>query len=52
MSTYTQILYHIVFATKQRRCVLDKTRREDLFRYVWGVVQGMDWLRKMRARRL
>src|SRR5215203_2246793 len=40
MSTYTQILYHIVFATKNRRRVLDKPRREDLFRYIWGVLKN------------
>ena len=40
MSTYTQILYHIVFATKGRRRVLDKPRREDLFRYLWGIVKN------------
>jgi putative transposase len=42
VSTYTQILYHIVFATKGRRRVLDKPRREDLFRYIWGVVKNHD----------
>ena len=42
MSSYTQILYHIVFATKGRRRVLDKPRRDDLFRYLWGVVKNHD----------
>ena len=40
MSTYTQILYHIVFATKNRHRVLDQPRREDLFRYIWGIVKN------------
>ncbi len=40
MSSYTQILYHIVFATKGRRRVLDKPRRDDLFRYLWGVIKN------------
>ena len=40
MSTYTQILYHIVFAAKNRGRVLDKSRREDLFRYIWGIVRN------------
>jgi putative transposase len=40
MSTYTQILYHIVFATKNRRRVLDQPRREDLFRYIWGIIKN------------
>jgi putative transposase len=40
MSTYTQLTYHIVFGTKERRMVLDESRREDLFRYVWGIVKN------------
>jgi putative transposase len=40
MSTYTQILYHIVFATKNRRRVPDQPRREDLFRYMWGTIKN------------
>ena len=42
MSTYTQIVYHIVFATKGRRRVLDKARRDDLFRYLWGIIKNHD----------
>lgn len=40
MSTYTQILYHIVFSTKNRRRTLIKPRREELFRYIWGIIQS------------
>ena len=40
MSTYTQILYHIVFATKNRQRVLDQPRRENLFRYIWGIIKN------------
>jgi REP element-mobilizing transposase RayT len=40
MSTYTQILYHIVFATKDRRPVLVDARRDDLFRYTSGVIKN------------
>jgi len=40
MSTYTQIYYHLVFATKERESVLIKDHREDLFRYIWGVVKN------------
>ena len=40
MATYTQIIYHIVFATKNRERVLDKPRREDLFRYIWGIIKN------------
>lgn len=40
LSTYTQILYHIVFATKNRERVLDKPRREELFRCMWGIIKN------------
>lgn len=40
MSTYTQILYHLVFATKDRRPVLSDSRRDDLFRYMTGVIKN------------
>ena len=42
MSTYTQIIYHIVFSTKDRRPALAAGRREDLFRYVWGITKKLD----------
>lgn len=40
MSTYTQIYYHIVFSTKNRAPVLDAARREDMFRYIWGIIKN------------
>jgi len=40
MSTYTQILYHIVFSTKNRQYNLESERRQDLFRYIWGVIKS------------
>lgn len=42
MATYTQIVYHIVFATKNRERILDKPGRENLFRYIWGIVKNHD----------
>ena len=42
MATYTQIIYHIVFATKHRERMLDKPRREDLFRYIWGIIKNLE----------
>ena len=39
MTTYTDITYHIVFATKHRVPALDRARRNDLFRFMWGVVK-------------
>ena len=38
MSTYTQILYQIVFSTKERVAVMEKPRRADLFKYIWGIL--------------
>jgi REP element-mobilizing transposase RayT len=38
MSTYTQILYQIVFSTKQRNPGLRKENRPELFKYIWGVL--------------
>jgi REP element-mobilizing transposase RayT len=40
MSTYTQILYHVVFATKDRRPVLSDFRRDVLYRYMSGVIKN------------
>lgn len=42
MPTYTDITYHIVFGTKNRVRSLDKARRDDLFRFIWGVVKERD----------
>ncbi len=42
MSTYTQIYYHLVFATKNRDPVLEKAGREEFFRYVWGILRNKD----------
>jgi hypothetical protein len=38
MSTHTAISYHIVFSTKNRTPVLTRERRDDLFRYLWGII--------------
>src|SRR5579863_9072525 len=42
MSTYTQIYYHIVFSTKERIPALTADRREDLFRYTWGILKNKE----------
>ena len=39
MSTFTQICYHVVFSTKGRRPTFKADRRQDLFRYVWGILK-------------
>ena len=40
MSTYTQILYHIVFSTKNRERTFSADRRPELYKYIWGVIQN------------
>ena len=39
MSTYTQILYQIVFSTKNREKTLLESQRDQLFAYIWGVMK-------------
>ena len=40
MSTYTQIIYHIVFSTKNRQNTLDYDKQEELFKYIWGIIKN------------
>ncbi|MCC6721631.1 MAG: IS200/IS605 family transposase [Bacteroidia bacterium] len=40
MSTYTQILYQIVFSTKNRERTLTAAHRKELFQYIWGILQN------------
>lgn len=40
MSTYTATAYHLVFSTKDRQPVLNADRREDLYRYISGIVKN------------
>jgi len=40
MSTYTQIIYHIIFSTKYRRPVLQKGDRDRLFAYMAGTISN------------
>jgi len=40
MSTYTQILYQIVFSTYNREQTLLKPEREELYKYIWGVLKN------------
>jgi putative transposase len=39
MTTYTDITYHLVFGTKHRVRALDKARRDDLYRFIWGMME-------------
>ena len=40
MSTYTQIIYQIVFGTRRRERTLTKNNREELYKYISGVIQN------------
>lgn len=40
MSTYTQILYQIVYSSKNQKRSLLKENRQDLFKYMWGILQN------------
>jgi REP element-mobilizing transposase RayT len=40
MSSYTQILYQIVFTTENREHTLLKFNREELYKYMWGVLKN------------
>ena len=40
MSTYTQILYQIVFSTKNRERSLSKSNRGELFKYISGILSN------------
>ncbi len=40
MSTYTQIIYQIVFSTKYRRKTLWKPSREKVFAYMTGILKN------------
>ena len=39
MSTYSQILYQLVFSTKYREQTLLENNRNNLYKYIWGVLQ-------------
>ena len=38
MSTYTQLLYQLVFSTRNRKPVLLKENRYLLYKYIWGIL--------------
>jgi REP element-mobilizing transposase RayT len=40
MATYTKIIYHLVFSTKNRVPVLVENRRRDLCKYIWGILKN------------
>lgn len=44
MSTYTQILYQIVFSTKYREDTLLANRKIELYKFIWGVIKKKNCL--------
>jgi len=40
MSSYRQILYHIIFRTKDGKKVLNQEHNEELCKYVWGIIKN------------
>ena len=40
MSSYRQILYHIVFCTYDRRATLPPEHHEELYKYIWGIIRN------------
>lgn len=42
MSTFKQILYQIVFSTKNREHTLTKPNRDKLFMYITGIIQNQN----------
>lgn len=40
MSTYTQLLYHIVFSTHQRKPTLSENGRSELFAFIFGLLKN------------
>ncbi len=42
MSTHQELLYHIVFSTKNRKRLLTDGFREDVFAYMAGVAEGIE----------
>ena len=40
MSTYGQIFYQLVFATKNRQPTINPTHENDLYKYIFGIVKS------------
>jgi len=39
--SYTNLIYHIVFATKNRRTTITADRKERLYEYIGGTIRGL-----------
>jgi len=40
MSTYTQLLYHFVYSTKNRERTLSQGNRSRLYEYIWAILKN------------
>lgn len=40
--TYTNLLYHLVFSTKNRQPSINPNDEDDLYAYIGGIVRGID----------
>ena len=40
MSSYRQILYHIIFRTKEGRLTLSSEHQKELFAYIMGIIKN------------
>ena len=40
MSTYRQLLYHIVFSTKHRQPTIQQSSEKELYKYIWSLIKN------------
>lgn len=40
MASYRQIFYQIVFGTKNREATLPETNENELYKYIWGIINN------------
>ncbi len=40
--SFTQILYHIVFCTKERKPTIPNDKSAELYKYIWGNIKNHD----------
>ena len=40
MSSYRQIIYHIIIRTKNSQKTLKSEQNEELFKYIWGIIKN------------
>lgn len=39
MGAYRQILYHIIFSTKNRKLTISQAYDQELYKYIWGLIK-------------